>query len=494
MLTRLQIKGFKNLVNVDVRFGPLTCVVGPNGAGKSNLFDAIQFLSTLTNNSLMEAAASVRARNGYKTDVRQLFHRMADHQAKKMSFTADMIVPATAVDSFGQEAVATTTFLRYSLELGCRRARDGLAPVTLEILKEELIHLRHGDASKHLLFPHKVDSWRKSAVRGKRQAPFISTEGHGAGRVIKLHRDGSSGRRPLPRPAAKLPRTILSSANAAERPTAAVARREMETWRILQLEPPALRQPDEFTAPASIGPDGRYLAATLHRLARGNPIRTYAQIANRLSELMGEVRVLDVDVDPKRELLTLCIKDRKGTLHPAQALSDGTLRFLALAVLQHDPEAPGVLCLEEPENSIHPTRIPAMLNLLADTAVDPMEPSGPDNPPRQVIANTHSPSVLREAPDDSVVFVKMSEMKDARGQLCQGSAFYCLPDTWRTKAEHPDVISRGDMLPYFSLAAPKETDQTGSAPQRVVDRDDVQLFLPDASPAPPANTCANNTA
>ncbi len=47
MLTRLQVSGFKNLVDVDVRFGPFTCVVGPNGAGKSNLFDAIRFLHAL---------------------------------------------------------------------------------------------------------------------------------------------------------------------------------------------------------------------------------------------------------------------------------------------------------------------------------------------------------------------------------------------------------------------------------------------------------------
>ncbi len=35
MLTRLKVNGFKNLVDVDVRFGPFTCIVGENGAGKS---------------------------------------------------------------------------------------------------------------------------------------------------------------------------------------------------------------------------------------------------------------------------------------------------------------------------------------------------------------------------------------------------------------------------------------------------------------------------
>ena len=47
MLTRLHVSGFKNLVDVDVRFGPFTCIAGANGTGKSKLFDAIQFLGRL---------------------------------------------------------------------------------------------------------------------------------------------------------------------------------------------------------------------------------------------------------------------------------------------------------------------------------------------------------------------------------------------------------------------------------------------------------------
>lgn len=34
MLTRLKVSGFKNLVDVDVRFGPFTCIAGANGVGK----------------------------------------------------------------------------------------------------------------------------------------------------------------------------------------------------------------------------------------------------------------------------------------------------------------------------------------------------------------------------------------------------------------------------------------------------------------------------
>ncbi len=76
MLTRLKVNGFKNLMDVDVRFGPFTCVAGVNGVGKSNLFDAIRFLSMLANETLIEAALSVRAEGGSASDLRSLFHKL----------------------------------------------------------------------------------------------------------------------------------------------------------------------------------------------------------------------------------------------------------------------------------------------------------------------------------------------------------------------------------------------------------------------------------
>lgn len=60
MLTRLCVKGFKNLVDVDIHFGPFTCIGGPNRMGKSNLFDAILFLQALADRPLVEAAMAVR--------------------------------------------------------------------------------------------------------------------------------------------------------------------------------------------------------------------------------------------------------------------------------------------------------------------------------------------------------------------------------------------------------------------------------------------------
>ena len=478
MLTRLKVSNFKNLVDVDLYLGPFTCVVGPNGVGKSNLFDAIRFLSALANRTLMEAAAAVRDQDSRTAPVRDLFHRVGNHYAERMTFEAEMIVPRRAIDDLGQEAEASITFLRYSLELAYRETDDSLVRGALAIVKEELVPIAQRDAPRHLLFPHSAKDWRKSAVCGKRHAPFISTDDEGENRVIKLHQDGGSSGRPLPRSADNLPRTVLSIANAAESPTVLVARREMESWQMLQLEPSALRRPDEFVSPTHLGADGRYLAATLYRLARhdGQQVKgsVYSQIANRLAELIDDVHDIDIERDEKRELLTLHVKNGEGTPHPARALSDGTLRFLALAVLESDPQMQGVICLEEPENGIHPARIPAILQLLRDIAVDTQEPVGEDNPLRQVIVNTHSPAVFQQVPDDSVVFVKAREAIDEERRLCKKAHFLCLSDTWRAKVS--EDAARGDLLPYLNPVLPKNYIEV-SKQKRVVDRKDMQQLL-----------------
>jgi AAA15 family ATPase/GTPase len=73
LLTRIHVQGFKNLLDVDVRFGPFTCIAGDNGAGKSNLFDAIRFLSLLTRYPIMEAAKLLRETKGRSPEVSSLF-------------------------------------------------------------------------------------------------------------------------------------------------------------------------------------------------------------------------------------------------------------------------------------------------------------------------------------------------------------------------------------------------------------------------------------
>lgn len=484
MLTRLMVNGFKNLVDVDVYFGPFTCVAGANAVGKSNLFDAIHFISAIADRPLIDAARSIRAETGRSTDVRSLFHRVGDVFDREISFMAEMIIPQEGWDDLGQKAKATTTFLRYSVTIASRAeesASGSLGP--LELKKEELVRITKGEAPKKIRFDHNT-RWRNSAVTGRRVPPYISTEGDGADRVIIQHQDGKGGRT-LKRSAVNLPRTVLSVANAAESPTALMAKREMQSWRLLQLEPSAMREPDEFTAPTKLGMDGSHLAATLNYLARRGGIVPedflmdtrrepiiFGQIANRLSGLIDDVYEVWVDRDAKRELLTLHVTDSSRTPHPARALSDGTLRFLALTVLELDPETKGLLCLEEPENGIHPERIPAMLTLLQDIAVDTSAAIGRDNPLRQVIINTHSPAVVAQVPDDTLLVAELKEAIQSERRFNK-VCFSSLPDTWRSKIPEVSIVPKGKLLSYLNPAEPPEPAEMRQK-RRVIDREDVR--------------------
>lgn len=499
MLTRLKVDGFKNLLAADVSFGPFTCIAGANGVGKSNLFDAIRFLSMLADKPLLEAAALVRGEPGGMADLRGLFQRYEGAFDAEMSFEAEMLVPPEGIDDLGQPAKAAITFLKYRLVL---KLDEG----DLTVREESLTHVNVGEARKHLPFDHSTN-FRRSVVEGRRTSPFISTSEENGQTVIRLHQDQGAaykgGGKPRPHIARKLPRTVLSTVNAAEGATAVMARREMQAWRLLQLEPAALRSPDAYTAPTFMTSSGAHLPATLARLTRWrNPLRPNpagsseddlaitAGVANRLAELISGVRSVRVDSDDRRELLRIMLTDGDGIEHEARALSDGTLRFLALAVLESDPAARGVLCLEEPENGIHPERVPAMIELLRDLAVDPEERVSADNPLRQVIVNTHSPTVVGQVDEDDLLVAVPEHVQIGRRTAVRPS-FRWLAKTWRSKAwpELP-ALAPGVVVSYLN-PVPPVPDSGPSQPaarqrRRVIDRPDLLKWLPFGNTTNPA--------
>jgi predicted ATPase len=469
MLTRLKVSGFKNLANVDIRFGTFTCIAGANGVGKSNLFDAIRFLSATADRPLLDAALQIRDEGKQGTDVRNLFLRNGNTYQDKMTFEAEMIIPKSGFDDLGQEAQATSTFVIYKLELGYRKPNGGQSPI--EILHESLEHITKSDAVKHLLFAHSTD-WREEIIKNDRRGSgFISTISDENNQVkILQHQDGGTSGKPQRRLAKNLPRTILSVSNATENPTALLARRELQSWQLLQLEPSVLRQSSTFMSPVTLSSTGENLAATLYNLAHyrynKDEVDVYAQIANQLAELIEDIRTIDVIRDERRELFTIQITDQYGTQHSAKALSDGTLRFLALSVLNLSVGDNFLLCLEEPENGIHPSRIPAILELLQQIATDPQY-KDVDTQLRQVIINTHSPSIVQQVPEDSVIFVDKLE---------NNVRFRCLPNTWRSK--DMDSAPLGDLLPYISPVM-MNPSSTPLKITRTIDRTDVrQLVLP----------------
>src|SRR5437588_11571678 len=99
MITQIEIDGFKTFKDFKVELAPFQVIVGPNGSGKSNLFDALHFLSSLTESDLSTAFQAIR---GY---TNELFTKLPDgNSVDRMRFAVEMLLDRKVQDDFGQSA------------------------------------------------------------------------------------------------------------------------------------------------------------------------------------------------------------------------------------------------------------------------------------------------------------------------------------------------------------------------------------------------------
>ena len=425
MLTRFKVDGFKNLKAVDLRFGFFTCIAGPNGVGKSNLFDAIQFLSDLSTLPIAKAVDRIRGMSGKSVSLSSLFGLNQDGSTAQIEFLVEAIVPAKVVDEYSEEADVTSTCLEYRLALRLVPS-DGLNK------RNERIEIVHEELRPRSRAAVKAE-WRFTGceqalafVRGKRTQPFIETKDDGEIRKIFLRSDGESKNSGAPpRVPLTTPRTVLSGVDSISHATQLSLRREMQSWRLLQLEPSALREPDSYRSDTHISVRGEHLASAAYRIGLDG------DVAADLAKLVRGIQTVQVVNNDLLELRTLVVT-MNGTAFPASALSDGTLRFLALSVMACDPDSIGLVCMEEPENGIHPTKIPEMVDLVKNLSdllvldeVSPLKSLGL----RQVIINTHSPLVVAEVPVDDLLFAQAWQ----QGKL-RSVEYKPVAQTWRAQA------------------------------------------------------------
>jgi len=105
---------------------------------------------------------------------------------------------------------------------------------------------------------------------------------------------------------------------------------------------------------------------------------------------------------------------------------------------------------------------------------------------RQVIINTHSPSVVMQVPDDSLLLAEPVDV--IRNQVSfKALQLRCLPDTWREKAGNLKPMARGRLLAYLNpVSRSGENGWEGKVREqgepderrtrRVIDREDIRQY------------------
>lgn len=388
MLTYIKINGFKSFQDFEMEFTPLTIIAGTNAAGKSNLFDALRLLSRLATADKIHSAF----REEQRGEMHELFTQYENGEcASVMEFVVEMLVNRKITDAWGAEDTLKYTRLHYELKIRRYINKNGMED--LEVFYENLSTIKHNEDRWIKLLPKdQIEAWRPKVVTGKRGVPYIFTENQNGVPVVYVPQDGTHGnKRSFPLQHAT--RTILSSFDSVDFRHILAAKEEMKSWRFLQLNPDDLRQPtSKKTGEDTISFSGKNLAAALYRIAQEDSY-SLVEVSRELNKFIPnytEVSVID-DVENKQYVIYL--KGEDGKEYSSRVLSEGTLRMLALCILEQDERHTGLLCFEEPENGIHPFRIKTMVELLKDLTTDFMDSSFPL---RQVIINTHSPILVKD--------------------------------------------------------------------------------------------------
>jgi predicted ATPase len=406
MITYLKINGFKSFHNFEMEFTPFTVIAGANASGKSNLFDALTLLSRLAETDNLKRAFSEQ-----RGEFIELFTQYGDdNYASEMEFVVEMLVNKNIKDAWGNEAKLKYTRLKY--ELSIKRVTNSSGIQDLVVSKENLLKLNHQEDNWVTgIIPKKsLEFWRPKVGTGKRGIPYIETVNENNLDIIQVPQDGTTGNKRR-FPLSNATRTVLSSFDTIDFPHVLAAKEEMKSWKFLQLNPEDLRHAtSKNNGEDIISVSGKNLAAALFRIKQ-NDKYSLKDISRKLNNFLPNFIEVDVIDDNENKQYLIKLKDVDKKEFSSRVLSEGTLRILALCILEFDEKHTGLLCFEEPENGIHPFRIKAMTELLKDLSVDFNEV---EVPLRQVIVNTHSPVLVGNMEtwkDDKNVSIWYAQMR-----------------------------------------------------------------------------------
>jgi predicted ATPase len=373
MIEQITIKNFKSFKDVTLKLGPLNIFIGTNASGKSNFFDALRVLqgigygftlSEILDSKPKSAASEVwkgirggsaRAAFEFEDTDQPTFFQVAGRPSDNANSSFEFTIAFSAKE--GRLREERLTLPGDTIYDSSPERNNGLSQ------EFKVRYYDHGDKQG---IPVTLDANRPVL----KQIGFREDWTLDEARIQSLER-------------------VIGPQNRTRLMTGPF-RSEMTIWAAsiladMQRIDPLLRELRDYSQAHEVqrmGERGEHFAALI-RMICSDPGTKAAYLS-----WLRELRPRDVDDIDTREGavgdLMVVMKER-GREWPAPVLSDGTLRFAALAAAFFQPDMPGILTIEEIENGIHASRLRLLVELMrSQTAAGKT----------QVMVTTHSPVVL----------------------------------------------------------------------------------------------------
>jgi predicted ATPase len=336
ILRDVQIAGYRSLRSIRFPVGRLSVFVGTNGVGKTNLYRALELLQTAAAGTLSRELA---AEGGMESAMWAGERRR--HEPARIVLKAGLAASPIGDTDYSYE-VAAGVVPSHPTDDG-RRVPIAAAAFALEpqIKEETLIHHHRGRAHKLL----------------ERRGPAV------------LARDAVGERSDLGSELAASETALGSIADGARYPDISALRQTMLDWRFyhdLRTDRTSpMRQPCLAVTSPTLASDGANLAAVFATLTH---IREDTVDLDRMVADAFPGASLVVPPPGRVASFGMTFADQPKRIFEASELSDGTLRYLALAGALLAYRLPAFIALNEPEASIHPDLLQPLARLIVRAA------------------------------------------------------------------------------------------------------------------------------
>ncbi|HTO30918.1 MAG TPA: AAA family ATPase [Pararhizobium sp.] len=317
---------YRSLKSIRMDMGSVNLFIGENGVGKSNLYRALQLVQ-----------AAVRGRLAYEI-ARE--GGMASALWSGTRRSGDPVRVKLEVELLDEERAAT---FFYRIECGLRPPLMAGFVFEPQIKEEEL----------------SVDAGRRPAVMMKRKGPLIQV------------RNETGRMNDYPEQALTSDTAIGLLGDAGHYPEVGTLRRVIDGWRFFHgfrtdRDSP-LRSPCLAVTAPMLDEDGSNLAAVFATLrhTRGDTV----DLDRAIGDAFGGARLVIPEPMEFAEF-SLVFPDFPKRQFSPRELSDGQMRFLALAGALLSYRRPRFIALNEPETSLHPDMLPALAAMIATASTD----------------------------------------------------------------------------------------------------------------------------
>jgi ABC-type cobalamin/Fe3+-siderophores transport system ATPase subunit len=364
LISEIKIRNFKSLENVDLKLGHFNLLVGANASGKSNFLDALRFLQGVGSGFSLDEILdgkpptdTTRRWPGIRGGSRLVsFRRKDGSPAKKTDFEIELSSQETPEGITGN--------LNYKLSFDTTDYAVAYGDESISGAEQGLmVHTPKQDERND------SRSASKKVIVSPSQMNVLSL----IARVDDI---------------ARMPGLNLEKARKVDEKSTPAditmwALREMsKNFRDIQFLDPSPAVLRGYSSKVErMSESGEGFAALIHEIASNGS-------KPALLEWLKELRPDEVDDISALEGLNndymVAIKEGNKEFR-APVLSEGTLRFIALAAAFFQPSMPKVLVIEEIEKGLHPSRLRLLLELMRSQS----KRTG-----TQVFATTHSPTLL----------------------------------------------------------------------------------------------------